>query len=101
MRTLSVNKRGFTMHWQGVIPAMSTAFRDDLSVDHDFVARHAAWMIDAGCTGIVALGSPGEGATLTDSEKRSLLQTSLNAVPQPAPAAARISPPSTAQALPR
>ena len=45
------------MNWQGVIPAMTTAFKPDLSVDLDFVGKHAAWLIDNGCTGIVALGS--------------------------------------------
>ena len=53
------------MNWHGVIPAMTTAFREDLAIDHDFVARHAAWLVEKGCTGIVALGSLGEGATLS------------------------------------
>ena len=88
-----------TMTWRGVIPAMTTAFREDLSVDHDFVARHAAWMIDAGCTGIVALGSLGEGATLTEPEKRAVLQTCVKAVGQRVPVVAGISALSTAEAV--
>ena len=52
------------MNWTGVIPATTTAFREDYSVDHAFVARHARWLIENGCTGIVALGSLGESATL-------------------------------------
>ena len=50
------------MNWHGVIPAMTTPFRDDLSVDGEFLARHAAWLIENGCTGLVALGSLGSGA---------------------------------------
>jgi 4-hydroxy-tetrahydrodipicolinate synthase len=88
-----------TMSWHGVIPAMTTGFREDLSVDHDFVARHAAWMIDAGCTGIVALGSLGEGATLTEPEKRAVLQTCVKAVGQRVPVVAGISALSTAEAV--
>jgi 1-pyrroline-4-hydroxy-2-carboxylate deaminase len=88
-----------TMNWRGVIPAMTTAFREDYSVDHDFVARHAAWMIDAGCTGIVALGSLGEGATLSESEKRAILQTGVKAVGQRVPVVAGISALSTAEAV--
>src|SRR6185312_2564068 len=36
------------MTWRGVIPAMTTKFNDDLSVDHAFLADHARWMVDAG-----------------------------------------------------
>ena len=57
------------MKWQGVIPAITTPFREDLSVDHPFLEKHAKWMIEEGCTGIVALGSLGEGATLELDEK--------------------------------
>jgi dihydrodipicolinate synthase/N-acetylneuraminate lyase len=88
-----------TMSWRGVIPAMTTAFREDLSVDHDFIAGHAAWMVDAGCTGIVALGSLGEGATLTEPEKRAILQTCVKAVGQRVPVVAGISALSTAEAI--
>jgi 4-hydroxy-tetrahydrodipicolinate synthase len=88
-----------TMTWRGVIPAMTTAFREDYSVDHDFVARHAAWMVDNGCTGIVALGSLGEGATLAESEKREVLKTVVKAVGSQVPVAAGISALSTAEAV--
>jgi len=65
------------MNWKGVIPAITTPFREDLSVDHDFLASHAAWMIESGCTGIVALGSLGEGATLEFDEKIAVLRTCM------------------------
>src|SRR5262249_54837187 len=87
-----------TMNWQRVLPAMTTAFHEDLSVDHDFVARHAAWMIEAGCTGIVALGSLGEGATLSFEEKAAILKTCVKALGNRAPVAAGISALSTAEA---
>jgi 4-hydroxy-tetrahydrodipicolinate synthase len=63
------------MNWQGVIPAITTPFRSDMSVDHEFLASHARWMIENGCKGIVALGSLGEGATLTFDEKVAILET--------------------------
>src|SRR5262249_19543737 len=88
-----------TMHWQGVLPAMTTAFREDLSVDIEFVARHAAWMVDHGCTGIVALGSLGEGATLTEPEKLTILQTAVKAVGHRVPVVAGVSALSTAEAV--
>jgi dihydrodipicolinate synthase/N-acetylneuraminate lyase len=88
-----------TMTWHGVIPAMTTAFREDLSVDHDFVAQHAAWMVDHGCTAVVALGSLGEGATLTDSEKAAILKTCVQAVGKRVPVVAGVSALATAEAV--
>ena len=75
------------MNWQGVIPAITTPFREDLSVDHDFLAKHAKWMLDNGCTGIVALGSLGEGATLEFDEKLAVLQTLVRGMRAPVVAA--------------
>jgi len=75
------------MKWQGIIPAITTPFREDFSVDHDFLARHASWMVDAGCTGVVALGSLGEGATLEPDEKIAILKTCVQALRVPVVAA--------------
>lgn len=69
-----------TMTWTGVIPAITTPFTPDGAVDHPFLTEHARWMIDAKCTGIVALGSLGEGATLTFDEKVAILQTCVRAI---------------------
>ena len=66
--------------WNGVIPAITTPFKADGSVDHAFLAKHAGMMMDAGCTGIVPLGSLGETATLTAAEKRAVLETVVKAV---------------------
>jgi dihydrodipicolinate synthase/N-acetylneuraminate lyase len=79
------------MNWAGVMPAITTPFHEDLSVNHEFLARHCAWLIDNGCTGIVALGSLGEGATLTGSEKIEVLRTCIAAVAGRAPVVAGIS----------
>lgn len=43
--------------WSVVLPAITTAFRDDLAVDYEFLASHCSWLIDNRCAGIVALGS--------------------------------------------
>src|ERR1700685_1434452 len=88
-----------TMQWRGVIPAITTPFRTDGSVDHDFFARHCAWLIDNGCTGIVALGSLGEGATLSFDEKNAILRTAVNAIGRRAPVVAGLSGLSTAAAV--
>lgn len=66
--------------WNGVLPAITTPFLEDGSVDHAFLARHVGHMMQAGCTGIVPLGSLGETATLSLEEKRAVLQTVIAAV---------------------
>lgn len=66
--------------WRGVIPAITTPFTADNKIDHDFLARHARIMLDAGCTGIVPLGSLGEGATLSFDEKVAIMHTLVGAV---------------------
>lgn len=66
-----------TIEWKGVIPALTTCFKKDLSVDHEFIAKHVAWLVDSGCTGIVVGGSLGEGATLTLQEKLAIIDTCL------------------------
>jgi len=88
-----------TMKWTGVIPAMTTAFKADLSVDHAFLARHAQWLIDNGCTGIVALGSLGESATLEFDEKVAILNTLVKTLNGRAPVIAGIASLSTDEAV--
>jgi 1-pyrroline-4-hydroxy-2-carboxylate deaminase len=86
------------MNWKGVIPAMTTAFKPDYSVDHPFVARHASWLVENGCTGIVALGSLGESATLGFDEKVEILKTCVKAL-EGKPVVAGIASLSTAEAV--
>jgi dihydrodipicolinate synthase/N-acetylneuraminate lyase len=87
------------MKWQGVIPAMTTAFQPDYSVDHAFITKHARWLIDNGCTGIVALGSLGESATLRFDEKVAILKTLVTALGGKAPVVAGIASLSTMEAV--
>jgi dihydrodipicolinate synthase/N-acetylneuraminate lyase len=86
------------MTWTGVVPAITTPFTADGDVDHEFLARHAPWMVDAGCTGIVALGSLGEGATLSVPEKLDVLRTLALALDGRAPLVASIAALSTDEA---
>lgn len=87
------------MQWRGVMPAITTAFDEDLAVDLAFTARHASWLVDHGCTGIVALGSLGEGATLSFEEKQAILGALTAAVGARVPVVAGISALSTAEAV--
>ena len=87
------------MKWAGVMPATTTAFDEQLNIDHAFVAHHAKWLIDNGCTGIVTPGSLGESATLTLEEKRALWKTVIDAVGARVPVVAAIASLSTAEAV--
>ena len=88
-----------TMEWKGVMPAMTTAFTESLEIDYDFVARHARWMVDHGCRGIVTPGSLGEGNTMTFDERGKLWKTIVRAVDDRVPVVAAISSLSTAEAV--
>lgn len=87
------------MNWTGVLPAMTTAFKEDLSVDHATVARHAQWMVENGCSGIICLGSLSEAPTLSLDEKKEILKTVHKALDGKAPVVGTISALSTAEAI--
>lgn len=87
------------MEWTGVMPATTTAFDSDLKIDHSFVARHANWLVDNGCTGIVTPGSLGESATLTLAEKLALWRTLIDTLGNRVPVVAAIASLSTREAV--
>jgi 4-hydroxy-tetrahydrodipicolinate synthase len=70
-----------SIQWKGVMPATLTQFNADLSIDHGLMADHGKWLVENGCTAIVAHGSLGEGATLSFAEKVALQKTYVNALP--------------------
>jgi 4-hydroxy-tetrahydrodipicolinate synthase len=88
-----------SVNWQGVIPAITTPFDTQGAVDHAFLARHAKVLADAGCVGIVPLGSLGEGATLDVDEKEAVLRTLVRADAGGLPVIPGIAALSTAQAV--
>ncbi|HEU0253145.1 MAG TPA: dihydrodipicolinate synthase family protein [Pyrinomonadaceae bacterium] len=87
------------MKWVGVMPATTTAFDEQLKVDHAFVAEHAKWLVDHGCTAIVTPGSLGESATLSVDEKLAIWTTLVGAVGDHVPVVAAIASLSTAEAV--
>ncbi|HMD19655.1 MAG TPA: dihydrodipicolinate synthase family protein [Alloacidobacterium sp.] len=91
--------KGKTMNWFGVMPALTTAFDEELEIDHTFMRRHAQWMLENGCTGLIMLGSLGEAATLTFEEKVAILENAVATVDGKVPVVAAISALSTADAV--
>ena len=87
------------MNWKGVIPAITTNLKADLSVDHAALAAHCRWLIGSGCTGVVCCGSLGEAATLTFEEKIEIVRTAVEAIGERAPVVLGIAALSTAEAV--
>lgn len=87
------------LSWTGVMPAITTPFTEQSEIDHEFLARHASWLVDNGCTGIVACGSLGEGGSLSLSEKASLFRTVVAAAGSRVPVVAAVSALTTKEAV--
>ena len=85
--------------WTGVFPAITTPFHRDLSIDHEFLARHVNWLADNGCAGIVALGSLGEAQTLLFDEKVAIIKSVVGALDGRVPVVAGIAGLSTAECV--
>lgn len=87
------------MTWQGVMPAITTPFTADDAVDHEFLGRHAQWLVEHGATAIIPFGSLGEGATLELEERDACLATLVDAVGDHVPVVPAISALSTRGAI--
>ena len=87
------------VHWQGVIPALTTPFDANGSIDEGFLAEHARWVVEHGCTGLVPIGSLGESATLSGAEKRRVVEVCVAAVGDRVPVIPGIAALSTAEAV--
>lgn len=67
------------VNWRGVFPAVTTQFREDLSLDLDATARHIDVLIESGVSGLVMLGSLGENVALSREEKREVVRCAISA----------------------
>ena len=59
--------------WRGVLPAVTTKFKDDGSLDHEEMIRCFGIQMDAGVDGLIACGSLGEGPMLSHDERIEVL----------------------------
>lgn len=70
----------------GVVVATTLAFKEDasapagLAVDYDKFAAHCDWLISNGCRGVGPNGSLGEYSSLTEEERRKVIQVAVKAV---------------------
>ena len=60
--------------WQGVIPAVTTKFTPDDALDLKEMERCFDYLMQAGCDGLIACGSLGEGPLLSHAERIEVLK---------------------------
>lgn len=65
------------VEWKGVMPAVTTKFYDDDTLDLNMFAKNINAQIEAGVHGIVLGGSLGEASTLVAEEKNTLLKETV------------------------
>ena len=66
--------------FRGLAVALVTPLTAHDEVDHEALARHAAWVVEGGVDVLMPCGTTGEGATLTEEEQRGVVATCLEAV---------------------
>ncbi len=87
------------MMWRGVFPAITTHFDADFAIDEAALAAHVSWLVESGCTGIVPLGSLGEGNALSYAEKVRVLEIVRTVLDASAPVVAGIASLTTDEAV--
>lgn len=85
--------------WQGVFPAVTTQFREDLSIDIADTQRVVDDLIRDGVTGIIAMGTCGENNSLEPEEKRTLLTAIVEVVNKRVPVVTGVSELTTPRAI--
>jgi 4-hydroxy-tetrahydrodipicolinate synthase len=64
--------------WKGVLPAATTQFKSDQSLDLPATAAHLEKMIGAGVHGLIMLGTVGENCSLEHAEKLAVLRAAVD-----------------------
>ncbi|MDZ4831871.1 MAG: dihydrodipicolinate synthase family protein [Phycisphaerae bacterium] len=82
----------------GVLPAITTPFKDDDSIDPRALGHLVERMLAARCRGIITPGSLGEGSALSFDEKREIWKTCVAVADDRAPVIAAIASGSTREA---
>lgn len=71
--------------WEGVMPAVTTKFTKEDTLDLELFLKNINSQLDAGVHGIVLGGTLGEASTLDDSEKRILTRETVKFVAEKVP----------------
>lgn len=85
--------------WKGIMPAVTTKFTNEDTLDIDLFKHNIQAQLDAGVHGIVLGGTLGEASTLTEGEKRILTQETVKFVNNKVPVLINIAEQSTKGAI--
>ena len=66
--------------WRGVFPAVTTQFREDMSVDIDATQGVQDALVKDGVNGLIVMGTCGENNSLDPEEKRKILKAAVEVV---------------------
>ena len=69
-----------SIQWSGVMPAVTTKFTEEDTLDLEMFETNIKAQLDAGVHGIVLGGTLGEASTLLEEEKRSLTRNTVEIV---------------------
>ena len=79
------------MHFEGIIPAVTTPFDASGAIDEAALERNVTAYLDAGVHGVVANGTMGEAGSLSAEERRTVVATIARAVAGRVPLIAGVS----------
>ncbi len=66
-----------TIAWKGIMPAITTKFTNEDTLDLLMFEKNIQAQLEAGVSGIILGGSLGEASTLLDEEKRTLVKKAV------------------------
>ena len=87
------------IQWKGVMPAVTTKFTKDDTLDMHAFGVNIRAQLDAGVHGIILGGTLGEASTLTEAEKRKLVRETVKLVGGTVPVIINVAEQSTRSAI--
>lgn len=88
-----------TIDWKGVMPAVTTKFTDEDTLDLSMFTTNIEAQLNAGVHGIILGGTLGEASTLNNMEKSTLVKTTVEIVKDKVPVIINIAEQSTKGAI--
>lgn len=88
-----------TIQWNGVMPAVTTKFTDNDTLDLVNFELNIKAQLNAGVSGIILGGTLGEASTLTDDEKRVIVRKAVEVVNDQVPVIMNIAEQTTVAAI--
>ncbi|MFO7948093.1 MAG: dihydrodipicolinate synthase family protein [Armatimonadota bacterium] len=66
--------------FQGIFPAVATAYDENDNVDSQIQADLSRWLIEQGCKGLFVCGGTGESVLLSTEERKTVIEATMDAV---------------------